>query len=164
MKITVWLATRDRWTWIAAAEMLGLAVLLTLAVESSIARLLGFALLGHLGYSALTSLPMGQIPGRPAGRQQRRNLDLRAKVVVFLREVRRLEEYVQRAKISSGSRRELEMNLTAAESRMMAAAAEVTKVARRTALEPPDTSALPVQGSSARPLTVHVRPRAASSG
>jgi hypothetical protein len=164
MKITVWLAARDRWTWIAAAEMLGLAVLLTMAVESSIARLLGFALLGHLGYSALTGLPMGEIPGRPRGGQQRRNLDLRAKVVVFLREIRRLEEYVQRARLSGWSHTEIQTNLQASEQRMIAAAADVAKVARRTALEPPDTGALPDQGASGRRVTVHAPPRAASPG
>ena len=74
MKVRVWLVTRERATWIAGAEILGLALVLTMAVESSIARLLGFALLAHLGYSALTSLPMGAIPGRPPGRQQRRKL------------------------------------------------------------------------------------------
>ncbi len=163
MKITVWLATRDRWTWIAAVEMAGIAVLLTMAVESSIARLLGFALLGHLGYSALTGLPMGQIPGRREGGQKRRNLDLRARVVVFLREIRRLEEYVQRSRLSGWSRSEIETNVQASEQRMMAAAADVAKVARRTALEPPDAGPLPNQVSGRR-LTVHAPPRAASSG
>jgi hypothetical protein len=163
MKIRVWLVTWDRATWIAGAEILGLAVLLMTAIESSAARMLGFALLAHLGYSALTSLPMGAIPGRPAGRQQRRNLELRAKVVVFLREVQRLEEYVQRARLSGWSHRDIETNLQASELRLMAAATDVAKVARRTAVTPPDTAAPPDQGASAR-LTVHALPRAASSG
>ena len=50
--------------------------------------------LGHLGYRALTSLPIGQVPGRPAGMaRQRRNLQLRTRVVAFLNEVRRAESY-----------------------------------------------------------------------
>jgi hypothetical protein len=164
MKVRVWLVKWERGTWIAGAEILGLALVLTMAVEPSIARLLGFALLAHLGYSALTSLPMGAIPGRPPGRQHRRNLELRAKVVVFLREVRRLEEFVQRARLSGWSRRDIEANLHVSERQMMSAAADVAKVARRTATEPPDTSTLPDRASSARPLTVHAPPRAASTG
>lgn len=131
MKITVWLATRDRWTWIALAEVLALAVLLTLAVESQLARLFGFALIAHLGYTAMTGLPMGSVPGRPAGRQARRNLDLRTQVVAFLREVRRVDEYAQRARLSGLPAEEVETNLRAGEQRLMAAAVRVAKVARR---------------------------------
>jgi len=138
MKITVWLVTRDRATWIAAAEILGLAVLLTLATESTLARLLGFGLISHLGYTAMTGLPMGSIPGRPAGGQARRNLDLRAEVVAFLREVRRVDEFAQRAVVAGLPTQEIETNLRTGEQRVMAAAARVAKVSRRLPL--PDLS------------------------
>jgi hypothetical protein len=162
MKITVWMVTRERSTWIGAAEILGLAILLTLAVESTVARLFGFLVLAHLGYSALTGLPMGSVPGRPPGGQPRRNLDLRAKVAVFLREVRRIEEYAQRARLAGWSATEVETSLSAAERNMMTAATDVAKVARRTALEPPDTDGLP-DGTSAG-LRVHAPTRVESPG
>lgn len=89
-------------------------------------------LLAHLGYSALTGLPMGSIAGRPSGAsKQRRNPDLRFRVKAFLHEVRRLEEYVQRAKIDGRPRSEVEMSLRAAQKRMTAAAAEVVEAAGR---------------------------------
>ena len=66
MRITVWLVTRDRASWIVAGEV----VLLTLLLSTGSPALrvwLGLPLLAHLGYRALTSLPIGQVPGRPAG-------------------------------------------------------------------------------------------------
>ena len=154
MKITIWLAARDRWTWIAGAETLGLALILVIGIDSWMVRLLGVALLAHLGYSAVTSLPMGEVPRRPPTGQHRRNLELRASVTTFLREVRRLEEYAQRARLSGWSRTEIEANLDAAERKMAAVASEVAKTARRTAYQPPDEGALP----ESRPtFTVHAR-------
>jgi hypothetical protein len=131
MKIRIWLATRDRWTWIAAAETLGLALVLTMAVDSVLARLLGFGLLAHLGYSALTGLPMGEIPGRPQGGQPRRNLDLRGQVVWFLREVRRVDEYAQRIQVAGLPGDEVEASRRAGEQRIMVAAARVAKATSR---------------------------------
>jgi hypothetical protein len=118
------------------------------AVESGLTQLLAFGLLAHLGYSALTGLPMGEIPGRPPGGQQRRNLDLRAKVVVFLREVRRLEEYAQRARLSGWSRTEVDTNMHAAESRIMTAASSVAEAARSTATAPPGQDMLHRRGAA----------------
>lgn len=134
IKITVWLATRERATWITGAEILGVALVLS-AVPGTIVRLVAFLLLGHLGYAALTSLPMGAIPGRPEGTtHERRNLHLRSRVGAFLNEVRRVEGYAQRAKTAGKSRREVEEDLRSAEKRMMLAAAEVVKVTGRTGI------------------------------
>ena len=141
MKIRVWLLTRERSTWIAATEIVALAVLLTLAVESALAQLVGFALLAHLGYMAMTGLPMGRVPGRPASGQPRRNLDLRAQVVAFLREVRRVDEYAQRAQVSGLPADQVEASLRVGEQRLMAAAAKVARVTRRTTIDPPTLEA-----------------------
>ncbi len=131
MKVRVWLLTRERSAWIAAAETFALTVLLTLAVESMLLRVVAFALAAHLGYTAMTALPMGSVPGRPAGARARRNLDLRAQVVSFLREVRRVDDYAQRAAVSGLAVQEVTVNLKAGEQRLMTAAARVAKVAGR---------------------------------
>lgn len=140
MNIRIWLVTRERSSWIAGAEVLGLLLVLLLAVDSAWARLVGFALLGHLGYTALTGLPMGEVPGRPAGGQPRRNLDLRAQVVAFLREVRRVDEYAQRAKLAGVPSAQLEADLRAGEQRLLAAAARVAKVTRTSRQGPQPTA------------------------
>lgn len=127
MRITVWLASRDRITLIAAAEVLLLALLL-FAGSPGLRVWLGLPLLGHLGYRALTSLPIGQIPGKPNGvARQRRNQDLRTRVVAFLNEVRRVESYAAK----NGGEPDMEANLEAGRLRMMNAAAEVARVAGR---------------------------------
>jgi hypothetical protein len=131
MKITVWLATRDRTTWIAAAEITGLTLVL-LAVPSTLVRLMGFMLLGHLGYRALTSLPIGSIPSRPDGaKQYRRNQDLRSRVVGFLNEVKRVEHFAERARVGGLSPRELERHVSSARERVMEAAADVADMCGR---------------------------------
>ena len=132
MKITIWLVTRERDTWITGAEILALAFLL-LASPGPIARLwVGLPILAHLGYRALTSLPLGQVPGRPIGvARQRRNQHLRTRVIAFLNEVRRAENYALRATKVNEIPGELEANLRSAERRMMVAAGEVARVAGR---------------------------------
>ena len=131
MKVTVWLATRDRETWIALAEILVLAVLLTVAVQSFIAQAMGFAILAHLGYTAMTGLPIRAIPGRPPGGQPRRNLDLRAQIAAFLREVRRVDAHSQRALITGLTKTEIDAQLRQGEQRVMAAAVRVARETRR---------------------------------
>lgn len=135
MKITVWMATRERATWIAAVEVLGLALVLLITGASGIPLMVGLLLLAHLGYSAMTSLPIGSIPGRPSGAAQRRNLDLRSRVVAFLNEVRRVEAYAHRAHSTGRPPAEVEENLRTAQRRVMAAAAEVAKVSGRAAAQ-----------------------------
>jgi hypothetical protein len=130
MKITVWLLTRERATWITGAEALGLLLVL-LTVPGGFTRLAGVLLLAHLSYKALTSLAMGQVPGRPDGEPVRRNLDLRSRVVGFLNEMRRAEDYSHQAEVGGRPRSEVEKELAGVRKRMMAAAAEVAKVAGR---------------------------------
>lgn len=132
MKITVWLVTRERDTWIIGAEILVLAFLL-LAAPGPLVRLwVGLPILVHVGYRALTSLPLGQVPGRPVGvAKQRRNQHLRTRIVAFLNEVRRAENYALRATDVGQIPAELEENLRSAERRMMLAAGEVARVAGR---------------------------------
>ena len=141
VKIRVWLVTRERSAWIAAAEIVAMFVLLTLAVESALVQLLGFGLLAHVGYTAVTGLPMGQVPGRPPGGHPRRNLDLRAQVVGFLREVRRVDEYAQRARVSGLPADQVEASLRAGEQRLLAAAVKVARVTRRPSAHPPSAKA-----------------------
>ena len=91
MRITVWLVTRDRGSWIVAGEVVLLALLLSTG-GPALRAWLGVPVLAHLGYLALTSLPIGEVPGRPTGvARQRRNQHLRTRVVAFLNDVRRAE-------------------------------------------------------------------------
>jgi hypothetical protein len=156
MKITVWLATRDRTTWIAAAEITGLTLVLT-TVESTWVRFAGLALLIHLGYRALTGLPIGSIPGRPDGaKQYRRNQDLRSRVVGFLNEVKRVEHFAQQARVGGLPRGELEQHLASGQVRVMAAAAEVAKVSGQFIPEPePEAAAGPGADNWIRRLRVY---------
>lgn len=108
-----------------------LALVLVAAVESTVVLVFGLLVLAHVGYRALTSLPLGQVPGRPPGAQTRSNLHLRSRIVGFLNEVRRVEDYVARARTAGRPRAEVETHLRTAERRLMAAAAEVAKVTGR---------------------------------
>lgn len=126
-----WIVTRDRRTWITAAEIVGLA--LVLLAGSWLVRLtLGLPLLAHLGWSALTSVPVGMIPGPPPGvGERRRNYHLRYRVVAFLNEVQRVERFVQQAREEKLPRPQVEKSLRSAERRILATAAEVAKVLGR---------------------------------
>jgi hypothetical protein len=91
--------------------------------------LLGVPVLAHLGWSALTSVPVGAVPGPPPGiGERRRNHHLRYRVVAFLNEVQRVEDFMQGAKSAGLSRHEVERNLRSAEHRLRSTAAEVVKV------------------------------------
>lgn len=132
MRITVWLATRDTIAWITVVEVSLLALLL-FAGSPGIRVWMGLPILAHLGYRALTSLPIGQVPGKPNGvARQRRNQHLRTRVVAFLNEVRRAESYATR---TSKGADDLEATLDEARARMMKAAGEVARVAGRFGLE-----------------------------
>jgi hypothetical protein len=129
MKLRIWLVTRDRLTWFTAAEIVALAIVL-LGGSDSVRLLFGLPLLAHLGYMALTSVPLGQIPGRPEwAKQVRRNQDLRSRVVGFLNEMRRVEDLAHHAHIGGRSPIAIEKDLITAKQRMMAAASEVVKAA-----------------------------------
>ncbi len=127
MRITVWLVTRERDTWIVGAEILALALVLLLAAPPVLRLGVGLPVLAHVGYRALTSLPIGCIPTRPSGAPKRRNLTLRSRVVAFLNEVREAEAVAQHARRVPAARVGVERELEAAARRMMAAAAEVVK-------------------------------------
>jgi hypothetical protein len=131
MKITIWLVTRERGTWITAAEVAALGLILLQGPGSIVRLLVGLPLLVHIGYKALTSLPMGAVPGRPERGQHRRHYDLRARIVRFLDEVRRWEDYAQRAEVAGWSEDQVEDDLRDAKQRVMAAAAEVAKLTGR---------------------------------
>jgi hypothetical protein len=132
IRITIWLATREPATWVTAAEVLLLGLVLFVADAPAIRLWIGLPLLGHLGYKALTSLPMGQVPGRPAGAsRKRRNLTLRSQVMAFLDEVRQAEKCAQHARTIPPPRGEVEEEMRRAARRVMAAAAEVVKATGR---------------------------------
>ena len=136
MKITVWLVTRERSTYVTAAELSLLAGLLFWAPDGAIRLVFGLPLLAHVGYTALTSLPMGAIPRRPStSKRSRQNLELRSHVVGFLNEVRRVEEYAQRARMGEISKREAQGNLMAAQTRLLLSASEVAKSVGRVDVE-----------------------------
>lgn len=127
MKISVWMATRERETWITTVEVFGLGLLLLTATSPLVRLVLGLPLLVHVGYKALTSLPMGQVPGRPERGQMRRRYDLRARVVRFLEEVKMAESFAERAELASLPKRDVDEFLFRAHRRVMQAAKEVAK-------------------------------------
>jgi hypothetical protein len=131
VKISVWLVTRERNTWITAAEMLALGLVLLMDAGTTVRLLFGVPLLLHVGYKAMTSLPMGLVPGRPERGQHRRRYDLRARVVRFLDEVKRAEDFMHHAEVAGMPDDEVEQRLFAARRRAMAAAQEVVRATGR---------------------------------
>lgn len=106
-----------------------MGLVLILSPGGWMALLVGVPVLGHLGWSALTSVPVGAVPGPPPGiSERRRNHHLRYRVVGFLNEVQRVEEFVQGAKAAGLPRHEVERSLRSAEHRLRSTAAEVVKV------------------------------------
>jgi hypothetical protein len=129
MKLRIWLVTRDRLTWFTGAEVIALGVVL-FSASATVRLLLGLPLLAHLGYMALTSVPLGQIPGRPEwAKQVRRNQDLRSRVVGFLNEMRRVEDLAHQGYVGGRAPEAVERDLVSAKRRMMAAASEVVRAA-----------------------------------
>ncbi len=129
MKLRIWLVTRDRETWFTGTEIVGLALLL-LSGSDTVRFLFGLPLLAHIGYRALTSVPLGQIPGRPEwAKQVRRNQDLRSRVVGFLNEMRRVEDLAHHSRIGGRAPAAVEKDLIYAKKRMMEAATEVVRAA-----------------------------------
>jgi len=153
MRFTVWLAARDRTSIMHAAEAVVIALLLFEPVMA-FRLLFGVPLLAHLAYSAMTSLPIGTIPGRPLGKPERTNHDLRAGVVVFLNEVRRVEDFAQRAVTGGMPETEVEAKLEVARRRILGAANSVAEAVGRYT-EPPE---IPSSDASDTPLLTHARP------
>lgn len=132
MKITVWLARSHRATWIAAAETSTLALLLFSGPGTLVRVLVGMPVLAHLAYTAMTGLPIGTLPKRPVNvKRDRQNQELRSNVIGFLNQVRRVEEYAQRAQTGGVPVPEVERHLEAGRDRIMAAASQVAEVTGR---------------------------------
>ncbi len=156
MKITIWVATRDRATMVAAMELVGVALLLLFPASWMLRVFAGLPLLVHLGYTAMTALPVGVIPGRPEGSAKlRRNYDLRARVVAFLNEVRRVEEYARKAKTAGLPAEEVKLNLLMAERRLMEAASQVIRQAGQVN---PLAAEEEEEGRGRRTILTHARP------
>lgn len=131
MRITVWLMSRERRTWLTAAEISVLGLIVVGAPGAPVRLLIGLPIVAHLGYQALTSLPMGLVPRRKEGGLHRRRYDLRARVVRFLDEVKRVEDYADRARISGLPEADVEQYLNGAQRRVMTAAAAVAQATGR---------------------------------
>jgi hypothetical protein len=129
MKLRIWLVTWDRETWFTGAEITALGLLLVAGTDN-LRTMLGLPLLAHLGYRALTSVPLGRIPGPPEGaKQTRQNQDLRSRVVGFLNEMRRVEDIAHQGQLGNQTSKIVERDLLYAKKRMMAAANEVVRAA-----------------------------------
>lgn len=135
IKITVWLLTRERRTLITLAELVALWIVLFVVDGGALRLLVGVPLFLHVGYLALTSLPLGEVPRRPDNvTRERRNQDLRSQIVGFLNEIRRAEDYAHRARVAGWPEDEVEENLRLARERAMEAAASAVTVMGRQAL------------------------------
>ena len=131
IKRSIWIPVWERETWITLAEILVLSLVI-ITPGTAIRLLIGLPLLFHLGWTTLTSLPVGKIPGPPKGiSERRRNHDLRTRVVAFLNEVQRVERYVQQAEETGLPQSKLGESLRSAERRMLATAEEVVKLTGR---------------------------------
>jgi hypothetical protein len=131
MRITVWMMTRERRTWLTGAQVLVLGLIVVSAPTAPVRLLIGLPLVVYLGYQALTSLPLGLVPRRKEGGVHRRRYDLRSRVVRFLDEVRRVEDYADRARISGLKEQDVEEYLNVAQRRVMSAAASVAQATGR---------------------------------
>jgi len=131
MRITVWMLTRERRTWLTATEILVLGLIVLVAPAATVRLLIGLPIVVHLGYQALTSLPLGHVPRRREGGLHRRRYDLRARIVRFLDEVKRAEDYAQRARFSGLDEQNVEEYLHVAQRRVLTAAAAVAQVTGR---------------------------------
>ena len=128
VKRTVWLARLDRATWIASAEAAVLGLILVSGPGKWVRLLIGVPVLVHLAYTTMTSLPMGQIATRPEGvNRVRQNQDLRTCVVGFLNEVRRVEDYANRARTAGLPTEAVDQSLERGQRRIMVAAKQVAK-------------------------------------
>jgi hypothetical protein len=157
MKLRIWLVTRDRETWFTGAEIVGLAMVLASA-SGTLRLVLGLPLLAHLGYRALTSVPLGQIPGRPEwAKQVRRNQDLRSRVVGFLNEMRRVEDLAHHGSLSGRAPEAVERDLIYAKKRMMEAAKEVIRAAGHAE---PQVDTVPAPEAQAHEKTPTATPQA----
>lgn len=147
MKVRIWLVTLERSTWITGAELIGLTAILLAGPPWYVRLLIGIPLLVHVGYHALTSLPLGMVPRRPDDTRapHRRNQDLRSRVIGFLNDIRNIEAYAQRAAMGDMPRADVEVTLRKAQEKMMRAAAEMVTVVGRSTLPPDQEEEVPGQ-------------------
>jgi len=131
MRVSVWMATRERRTWLTASEIVTLGLIVVSGAAAPVRLLIGLPIVVHLGYLALTSLPMGAVPRRREGGSARRRYDLRARVVRFLDEVKRVEDYVGRARFSGMPEDDVDEYVRTAQRRVMTAAAAVAQASGR---------------------------------
>lgn len=131
MRITVWMASRERRSWLTAMEVLAIGLIVVVAPGAAVRLLIGLPIVVHLGYQALTSLPMGHVPRRKERGAPRRRYDLRVRVVRFLDEVKRVEDYVGRARVSGLPEHDVENYLHTAQRRVMTAATAVAQASGR---------------------------------
>lgn len=127
-----WMAIERR-TWIALAETVALVGLILFFRDTLVLLALGLPLVAHLAWTAVTSVPVGQIPGPPPGiGERRRNHLLRYQVVAFLDQVQRVETFAEKANTAGKPRPDLERELSVAGRRLQAIASDIVKVAGRT--------------------------------
>lgn len=123
------MAEMETRTWITFGEVAALGVLLLFELPTAIRVIVGVPLLLHLGWSVLTSVPAGKIPGPPPGvGERRRNHQLRYRVVQFLNELQRLEAYTLQGDDGTVPKRELEK----AEERLQSVVTEAVRSVGRT--------------------------------
>ena len=131
MSATAWAAGRERSTWIAAAEILGIGLLLLVAPHSVVGRLFAVLLLSHLGYAALSrgSARVSSGSGERVGDQSASGAkDRPATLVRFLNDVRGAEAFLRHSRDSGLQRSEVEQRLRAAQRDLTEAADQVRRV------------------------------------
>jgi hypothetical protein len=131
MTATVWATKRERSTWVAAAEILGIGLLVLMAPHSVVGRVLAVLLLSHLGYTALTGQGrrVSGATGERVGDQSALAGKSRPPTLVrFLNEVRGAEAFLLHSRDSGLQRTEVEQKLRAAQRELSEAAEQVRRV------------------------------------
>jgi hypothetical protein len=128
MSVTTWAAAKHGSTWVVAAEIpevLCIGLLLLMAPESLLGRMIAVVLLSHLGYTALAGMTSG---ASSASRQEVRHapsapvVHRPATLVRFINEVRRVDAFVQHSADSGLQRSEVEPKLREAQRQLSEAA------------------------------------------
>lgn len=131
MSVTTWAAAKHGSTWVVAAEVLCIGLLLLMAPQSLLGRIVAVFLLSHLGYTALAGMASG---ASSASQQEIRHapsapvVDRPATLVRFINEVRRVDAFVQHSADSGLQRSEVEPKLREAQRQLSEAADEVLRV------------------------------------
>lgn len=116
-------------TWITTVEVLALSALLLFAPSPLLRVALGIPIALHLGWSVISGMPTGGIPGPPPGvGERRRNHRLRYRVAEFLREVKRLDAFARQA-TDERSAQTAERAVRGTEQRLRDIVGEIVRVA-----------------------------------